>query len=274
MKVALCVMVLGVVICPFFGHGALAASSKEPKTPLPEIQAMTGPSNLPVSLQDGSLRALIQPKNYTTLANELPARIDRIHVSEGGRFKAGVVLISLDCAIQKAQLEKARAALTSAEKVASVSAKLAEMKAMGGLETVTSAAEAAKARAEVTLMSATVAKCSLTAPFSGRVAEQKAREHQYLQAGQPILDILDDSHLEIEFIVPSRWLTWIKPGIPFILHVEETGLAQPAKVTRIGARVDAVSQTVKVTGEFIKEIPGLLAGMSGRVEINSPTSSP
>ncbi|MEO5330479.1 MAG: efflux RND transporter periplasmic adaptor subunit [Magnetococcus sp. YQC-5] len=231
-------------------------------------------SLLPTALQAESLRALILPKNFTTLANELPARIDRIHVPEGGRFKAGDLLVSLDCAIQKAQLEKARAALTAAEKISSVNAKLAEMKSMGGLEAVTSAAEAAKARAEVTLMSTTVSKCTLTAPFSGRVAEQKVREHQYLQAGQALMDILDDSRLEIEFIVPSRWLAWLKTDLPFKLHLDETGQAHAAKITRIGARVDAVSQSIKVTGTFTQSSPGLLAGMSGRVEIAIPSSSP
>ncbi len=234
----------------------------------------TLPSLLPTALQAGSLRAQILPKEYTTLANELPARVDRIHVPEGGCFKAGDPLVSLDCAIQKAQLAKARATLIAAEKVASVNAKLAEMQSMGGLEVVTSAAEATKARAEVVLMEVTVSKCTLLAPFAGRVAEQKVREHQYLQPGQPMLDILDDSHLEIELIAPSRWLAWLKPKMPFTLHVDETGQSYPAQVIRIGARVDAVSQSIKVTGQLAKTFPELLAGMSGHVEFAPPSSPP
>ncbi|MBF0342588.1 MAG: efflux RND transporter periplasmic adaptor subunit [Magnetococcales bacterium] len=247
---------LGVAIL-FAGHGA-----SQTDTP----SSAPGPS----ALQASSLRAQILPKHFTTLSNELPARIDRIHVPEGARFKAGETLVSLDCVLQKAQLEKARAALTAAEKVSSVNARLAEMKTLGGLEVITSAAEAAKARAEVALMQATVSKCTLAAPFAGRVAEQKAREHQYLQAGQPILDILDDSHLEIEFIAPSLWLAWLKADMPFTLHVDETRRAIAAKVLRIGARVDSVSQSIKVTGAFTQANPDLLAGMSGRVEITPP----
>ncbi|MBF0182502.1 MAG: efflux RND transporter periplasmic adaptor subunit [Magnetococcales bacterium] len=243
-------------------HTALAHAGEAP------------PAGMPTALQAESLRAQILPRHYTTLANELPARVERIHVQEGGRFKAGEPLVSLDCAIQRAQLEKARAALTAAEKVSSVNAKLAEMKTMGGLEVVTSAAEAAKARAEVNLMQVTIAKCTLSAPFSGRVAEQKVREHQYLQAGQPLLDILDDNTLEIEFIVPSRWVKWLKPGMEFTLHVDETGDAHAAKVTRIGARVDPVSQSLKVTGGLVKPMPGLLAGMSGRVAFAQPAGTP
>ncbi|MEO5364578.1 MAG: efflux RND transporter periplasmic adaptor subunit [Magnetococcus sp. DMHC-8] len=252
------------LLCP-----PLAGQAAAPARPAEVTSAFS-----PTALHATRLRAQILPRQYTTLANELPARVDRVHLPEGGRFKAGESLISLDCAIQKAQLDKARATLVAAEKVSSVHARLAEMKSMGGLEAVTSAAEAAKARAEVTLMQTTVAKCTVTAPFAGRVAEQKVREHQYLQAGQPLLDILDDSHLEIEFIAPSRWLVWLTPHLPFHLHVDETGKSHPARVIRIGARVDPVSQSVKVTGEFTQPSPELLAGMSGQVEITPPASPP
>ena len=52
-------------------------------------------------------------------------------------------------------------------------------------------------------------KCQISAPYAGRIAEQKIREQQYAQAGQPLLDIIDDSVLELEFLVPSRWLSWL-----------------------------------------------------------------
>lgn len=260
-------VVLGLGI---FGSGGIFAVELESAPVSPGGAS----GSMPDALHAESLRAQILPKDYTTLASELPTRLVRIHVSEGGRFKSGEVLVTLDCAIQQAQLQKAKAALAAAEKVSSVNAKLIEMKSVGGLEVVTSAAEAAKARAEVSLMAATVSKCILVAPFSGRVAEQKAREHQYLQAGQAVLDIIDDSRMEIEFIVPSRWLVWIKPDIPFLLHVDETGRSYAAKVLRVGARVDAVSQSVKVTGVFVKKSEDLLAGMSGRVELTPPAATP
>lgn len=251
------------LLCPVLGG---AAPSGDPAVPPASMS--------PSALQAANLRAQILPKQFTTLSNELPARIEKIYVAEGGRFKAGETLITLDCTLQRAQQEKARAALTAAEKLSSVNAKLAEMKTLGGLEVVTSAAEAAKARAELSLMTATVSKCTITAPFAGRVAEQKAREFQYLQAGQPILDILDDSRLEIEFIAPSVWLKWLKTDLLFTLRVDETQKNHPARILRVGARVDPVSQSVKVTGTFTQPSAELLAGMSGQVEIIPPASTP
>ena len=131
-------------------------------------------------------------------------------------------------------------------------------------------AEAAKARAEVTLMNVSLDKCHIAAPFNGRVVEQKAREQQFAQPGQPLLDILDDSVLELEFLVPSRWLTWLKNGYAFQVRIDETGKSYPAKITRLGAKVDPVSQSVKIVAAIDGSFPELIAGMSGKIALTPP----
>lgn len=216
------------------------------------------------------LRGQLTPRRFTTLASELAAKVSKVAVREGDRFKEGQVLVSLDCSIQAAQLERARSVLASAEKLHASHRALAEQKVAGKLEAETSAMEAAKARGEMQVMQATVGKCSVVAPFPGRVVEQKVREQQFIQAGGPMLDVLDDSVLELEFIMPSRALAWIKPGQAFQVHLEEMGRLYPAKIARIGAKVDPVSQSVKVIGEITGSFPELVAGMSGKIQLSPP----
>ncbi len=76
--------------------------------------------------------------------------------------------------------------------------------------------------------------------------------------------------LEIEMIVPSRWLSWLKPGDDFKVQIEENGKTYPARVVRLGGRVDPVSQSIKVIGEIAQGAPELMAGMSGQVMMNPP----
>jgi len=102
------------------------------------------------------------------------------------------------------------------------------------------------------------------------VSEQKVREQQYVQPGQVIMDIIDDSVLEIEFLVPSKWLAWIKPGYKFQVGIDETRKSYPAKVQRIGARIDPVSQSIKLVATIDGRFPELIAGMSGRVSLTAP----
>jgi multidrug efflux pump subunit AcrA (membrane-fusion protein) len=102
------------------------------------------------------------------------------------------------------------------------------------------------------------------------VAEQKVREQQYVQPGQALLDILDDTSLELEFLVPSSWLRWLKPGQALRVTIDETRKTYPARFTRIAARVDPVSQSIKVAATIDGTFPELIAGMSGRVTASPP----
>jgi membrane fusion protein, multidrug efflux system len=85
-----------------------------------------------------------------------------------------------------------------------------------------------------------------------------------------LLDVLDDHVLEIELIAPSRWLSWLKPGYAFQVNIDETEKTYPARITRIGGRVDPVSQSIKVIGEIDGDAPDLMAGMSGRATMTPP----
>lgn len=219
---------------------------------------------------DPVIPAQLVPSQHTTLSAELPAKIDRISVKEGERFKTGQLLVSFDCMVQRAQLEEARAILSAAEKGKAAHKRLLELNSTGTLEVEKAFADAAVAQAKVNSAQALVSKCSVAAPFSGRVAERKAETHQYVQAGQPLLDILDDTALEAEFIIPSGWTPSLKPGTAVEILVDETRKAYPATIVRMGAKVDAVSHSVKVSAEIKGSHPELMAGMTGKVRMSPP----
>lgn len=236
--------------------------------------APQGPETVsPASGSGQSIRAQLLPRRYTTLAAEVGAKINRLPVPEGGRFNEGEVIVAFDCTIQAAQMQKAEAAYHAAKRTWEANARLAELNAVGKLELDVSKAEMEKSKAELDSSTAYVSKCTIEAPFGGRVAEQKAREQQFVQPGQALLEIIDDSALELEFIVPSRWLAWLRSGHRFRVRIDETGRTYPAKVQRIGARVDPVSQSVKISAVIDGQFPELIAGMSGRATFSSASAS-
>jgi RND family efflux transporter MFP subunit len=216
------------------------------------------------------IRAQLLPRRYTTIAAEIGAKVNRLPVPEGSAFRAGQLLVSFDCTLQQAQLRKAEADLDGASQTLKSNQRLAELNSVGQLELDLSRSAVNKARAEVGAHQAVLGKCSVTAPFAGRVAEQKIREQQYAQPGQALLDIIDDSVLELEFLVPSHWLSWLKVGAKFDVQIDETGKRYPAKFIRIGARVDPVSQSVKVAAAIDGKFSELISGMSGRVQVTPP----
>lgn len=249
---------------------AAASSQAQPPKPAVAAAASAAPGTARASLEQREIRAQLAPHRYTTLAAEIGAKIQRLPVPDGGSFRPGQVLVSFDCSLQQAQLAKARAALAGAEKSWAANKRLAELNSVGRVELDLSEAEVQKNQAELASMSAMLGKCTINAPFAGRVAEQKAREQQFIQPGQAILDIIDDSVLELEFLVPSKWLAWLKLGQGFQVAIDETRKSYPAKVQRIAARVDPVSQSVRLVATINGRFPELIAGMSGTVNIAAP----
>jgi membrane fusion protein (multidrug efflux system) len=215
----------------------------------------------------GEIRAQLVPTRYTSIAAELGARISRISVPEAGSFEAGRLLIIFECSVQQAQRDKARAEAQAAEAQYKANQRLARLNSIGELELEMSRIATLSARAELSLHEALISRCLIHAPFQGRVAEQKVREQQFVQPGQVLMDIIDDSSLELEFLVPSGWLRWLRPGAPLRVKIDETQATYPARFTRIGARVDPVSQSVKVAATIAGRFPELMAGMSGRIEV-------
>lgn len=218
------------------------------------------------------LRAQLSPRDFTTLAAEIGAKVEKIVVREGDRFQKGDPLVTFDCSIQRAQMAEARAELDAAAKTNAVNKRLLQLQTIGKLEADVGEANTEKARAKLAATQAVVSKCTVTAPFSGRVVEQKVRSQQFVQPGQALLDILDDSVLELELVVPSKWLVWLKPGTAFQVAIDETGKTYPVKMIRLGARIDPVSQSVKVVGAIGGHYPELAAGMSGKVLLSPPAN--
>jgi len=215
-------------------------------------------------LFDGEkLRVQLVPRQQATLSSEVSAKIEKLPLKEGDSFAEGDLLVAFDCAVPQAQLRKSEAAAEGARQTLKVNARLAELNSISTLEVDQAAAKLKEAEAEVSAMTLMVSKCTLPAPYGGRVAKLHASPHEYLTPGKPILDILDTSRLEVRLIAPSRWLSWLKQGARFTVHIDEVDRSYKARVLRVGARVDPLSQSIPVIGEIDGAAPELLAGMSG-----------
>ena len=219
-----------------------------------------------------NVRGQLVARAYTTISAEISGKLAAIAVKDGDAYKAGSVLIRMDCALQRAQHQETVAAFAIATKTRQVNQRLSQLNSTSSLELEIALSEEAKAQARVDAAEAILSKCEIRAPFDGKVAELRAQPLQYVQPGQPILDLVDDGAFEVVFLAPSRWLRWLERGQEIQIHLDETGRAYGATVVRIGARVDAVSETVKVYAAITNNAPELVAGMSGSVRFLGRTN--
>jgi len=223
-----------------------------------------------VDLRRPAIRAQLTPVRYTTLTAELNAKVQEMPFKEGELFDPGAVLVIFDCVVQKAQLARVTAELAIAQRLASANQRLLKLGTVSRVETENSLSELMRAQAHLQELEAIVSKCEIVAPYRGKVADQRARSEQFVQVGQPLLEILDTSGLELEFIAPSSWSSWLRPGYMFDIDIDETGKTYPAIVTRVAARIDSVSQTFKVAAQIDGEFLDLSPGMSGTISVTPP----
>jgi membrane fusion protein (multidrug efflux system) len=212
---------------------------------------------------DGRIRVQFAARHHTVLSSELSARIISQPLREGDAFKKGSTLVTFDCSMFRAQLNKSEASAEVARQTLKVNRRLAELNSIGSLEVDQAAAKVKETEAEAAATRAMVSKCTLIAPFSGRVAKVHAEPHQFVAPGNPLLEILDTRRLELQMIVPSRWLAWLKAGNRFTVQVEELDREYTGRVVRTGARIDPVSQSISLAGKVEGDHRELLPGMSG-----------
>lgn len=217
----------------------------------------------PVPDPPPELRASLVARHQVVLSSEVAARIAELPYRDGEVFEAGSHLVSFDCAAHRARLSRATALRDRARAHAAAAQRLDRSGVNSRLEVETALAEAAAAEAEVTLARLPVERCVVVAPFSGRVVELRVAPHQFVPEGAPLVEVIDHRQLEVEVVAPSTWLVWLTPGHRFVVRIDETGRDHAARIDRVGARIDPVSQTVKVYARLAEDAEDLLPGMSG-----------
>lgn len=213
------------------------------------------------------VRGQLRPINHTVLAAGIAGRIDVFKVVVGTQVEKGDMLLEMDCREVEAQLAISAAQIQAANSRHTVNERLADANNISLLEYDLSLAALAVARAERQKVLAQQQFCLIEAPFSGVVTNKSAQAFQHVQIGQPLLEIIDNSSLEVEAVVPSSWLSQNALDRGFTILIDETNTAHQGKFDRTAGVVDPVSQTVRLIGHLIEPPSQLIAGMSGKISL-------
>jgi membrane fusion protein, multidrug efflux system len=215
-------------------------------------------------------RGIVRAVNEAWITSDLGFEIVDLELREGDAFAKGDRLAAFDCEGLRAEAKAAEAKHDAEALTYENNKKLADLKAAGRFEVGLSKARENEAAAQVEAYRIRLGHCELLAPFPGRVSELRVHAHEVPDRTQPLMHIIDTSGLEIDIILPSTWLRWLKPGTTFSMKIDETGKTLEAQILRIGAAVDPVSQTIKVVARFTDESSDVLPGMSGTAAFAVP----
>lgn len=219
---------------------------------------------------DEQTRVQLTPRQQARLLSRMSGTVSEVAVRDGATVKAGDVIVRFDCTEREQMAAQARARKTKQDSLVASSQKLVQLGSGSKVDLRVREAEAQEAAANYAQMQAEADYCMIAAPFDGRVAAIEVKAFQNIREGDFVAEMIDDTALEAEMIVPSRWMAWLKPGHQFDISVDETGKSYRAEITHLGGRVDAVSQSVRAYATVAGRPQELLSGMSGTAALSPP----
>jgi membrane fusion protein, multidrug efflux system len=225
--------------------------------------AIGWPSLILADTSERQLRVKLGSVNEARLSSQMEGRITSLPRRLGDSFRKGDLLVAFDCDQHRAAREAASAQVMQSERTLAARESLAKLKAVPEIEVEQARTDLIKARAELARYQAILNDCRVLAPFDGTIVRVHVNQWETVGRGTVLMHIVDPAKLEIEAVVPSQWLRWLKVGTRFRVAVDEASRDVEAEIQAIAQRIDPVSQSVPVKAVILGDTKNLLPGMSG-----------
>ena len=235
----------------------------------PVAKAQQRVPNKPSTGVETTTRILVRSSARVDIRSDIFAPVTAIPFRQGQKFTQGDTLIKFDCARYDAERNAAKAAAQASNIEHQTKRRLLKFQAIGKDEVRLAAALSTKANAELKVHEVRATRCEYKSPFDGRIVDTFVNAHEFPPRDNPLLTIIDDGQLELQLVIPSRWLRWLENEMRFRFEIDETGRTYEGIIKRIGAEIDPVSQTIQVIALFAKRPQNVLAGMSGTAYFNT-----
>ncbi len=200
--------------------------------------------------------------NDARLSARINARILAIPVRVGDRVHQGQTLARLDCRDAKLVLRSAEARQRLARKALTRARSLKKTRSIAASQI--NQAEAEQTQAEVAVQQAKlqVERCQIRAPFDGIVTARLASEGMLATPGTPVLQLIDESRLEIRATVPVTEITSLQQATAIRFH---SGTQRfPVRLRSLLPTLNPAANTREA--RFEPETSPPLVGASGRIE--------
>lgn len=205
------------------------------------------------------------------LTVETTGIVKEIFFEANKRVGDNEVLVQLDDAVQRADLEAAR---TQARLDKQAFDRAVELQKRGvGSEVTTDSARAAAetSASQVVKLQAVLDQKQLKAPYSGTMGIPRIELGQYVQPGTVVATLQDLETMRADFSIPEQQLSQLKIGQPVAFGASADDLAFKGSIKGIEPKVDPSSRLVSVRAEIVNPDGKLSPGQFVQVRVELPT---
>ena len=254
---------------------ALAQAAYAETTPV-SVSDVRPLSDAPSLALTGSLRAPRRSMLSATVAGQVEA----VLVELGDQVTAKQAVVQLDSALAQRALASLQADVQRADVELAEAERLAEegraVGASGGLSaSIIASREAAVrvAKAEVAALTQQAGqqaeilrRHSIRAPYDGVIVSRQIEAGEWAAAGTPMLELLDQSSLELDVLLPQQYAGQVQAGQTVaVLPDAFADIELPGEIRAVVPAADATSRAVRVRINVAPADGRVLPGMSATV---------
>ena len=258
----------------FFGLGTIQPAVGEEQPNSNAVENITFPmpessdeQNYLETPGEQTYQVFLDPLYRTRLFAEVNVPIEKIYKRMGDSFNKGEKLIDFQKNVFEGAYWKAKAALSKAETAYEGKKQLFNDGILSLFELKEAESDVAAAKSDLAVAKKNLESSTIRAPYKGKVVTLYIEEHELPQTGKELIEIVDDEILLAKLLLPSNLLGKLHNGQIINIHVRETNMDVPAKITRISPVIDPSSSTIKVEAEIDNSQGKLSAGMIGTLSI-------
>lgn len=234
----------------------LAFKLPTPKVAVSHIQKRNIPLTISALAQVKSLRNI-------KLAAQQSGYVSLVNVKSGQTVKKGQLLFSINSKAQNAEVASARATYNQAKEHLARFASLLKVGAISK-DTYDTNFEALKtAKATLVEKEKTLEDTNVKAPFSGRVTYTNLAQGSFVNVGDPLIGMVSDNGLELQYELPAKFLALAKPGqdVTFKTDLYPSKVLQ-ASVNYVAPSINTVDHAFTVRAVVKTDAPLLEPGLS------------
>ena len=208
--------------------------------------------------------AAVAAGQRATISTRVSATVAAVAVEEGARVRKGQVLVTLNDADLRAQLEAAEVALEKAalhqKRIEALTANRAAVPAELDLAIL----QRAQAQAAVDVVRTALRYTSLRAPFDARVQAKRVSPGDLVGPGQPLIDI-EGGGFELQATLSQQEAAALHEGLRVQFQAE--GREGVAQVFAISAGADPIARRQLVRARILGPAAGLRSGTFARLAL-------
>src|SRR5664280_2156600 len=216
-----------------------------------------------------AISGTLKPFEETVLMPEVPGRVVEINITEGGFTKKGTLLVKLFDGDLQAQLKKSQAQLQLEQQTENRQSELMKVNGISQLDLDQTILQINSIKADIEVLEVQINKTEVRAPFDGTIGLRNISIGAQVTTATALATIRDVRRLKLDFSVPEKYGSIIKPGYKLTFTVQGDDKKYSATVMATEQGIE--SDTRNLNGRAVVEsntaslVPGEFANVELRL---------